>query len=161
MNDAFKIYVEQLRDGREEEILEDFSPDFMDVHDKDLIFKDLIHVEGKAYIAESTLILHLDITTFATIPCSICNEPSKQKVEILNFYHSEELNDIKSGIFLYQDLLRETILLETPLFGECQKDGCPERKKIQKYLKNTEVEGNTSPEEQGYNPFSNFEWKKD
>lgn len=161
MNDAFKIYVEQLRDGREEEIREDFPPDFIDVQDKDLRFNDLVHVRGKAYIAESTLILHLDITTFATIPCSICNEPSKQKVEILNFYHSEELRDIKSGIFVYQDLLRETILLETPCFGECQAKGCPERKKIQKYLKNTEVEGKVPSDEEGYKPFSNFEWKKD
>jgi len=161
MNDAFKIYVEQLRDGREEEIREDFSPEFIDVQDKDLVFKDPVHVEGKAYIAESTLILHLEISTFATIPCSICNEPSKQKIEISNFYHSEELSDIKSGIFIYQDLLRETILIETPSFGECQTKGCPERKKIQKYLKNTEVEGKAALEEEGYKPFSNFEWKKD
>ena len=54
-------YIDQLRDGHEEEIHEEFSPDFLGIEEKDLGFKDPVFVEGKAYLAEDSLILHFDI----------------------------------------------------------------------------------------------------
>lgn len=162
MNDAFKIYVDQLRDGHEEDIHENFPPDFIDVNEKDLSFKDPVTVEGKAYLAEDSLILHFEIETIATIACAVCNTPVKVQVSIENFYHAEPLEEIKSGIYNLQDILRETILLETPKFAECNSGKCAEREKISKYLKvpNSKETDETNPnDDEGYRPFSDLELK--
>lgn len=160
MNDAFKIYVDQLRNGHEEDIHEDLPPDFIEVNEKDLSFKDPVKVEGKAYMAEDSLILHFEITTHATISCAVCNAPVSVEIKIQNFYHAEPLEEIKGGIYNLKPLLRETILLETPQFAECNQGHCAEREKISKYLKTSkgvEVDGIKPLDDEGYRPFSDLE----
>ena len=160
MNDAFKIYVDQLRDGHEEDIHEDLPPDFIEVNEKDLSFRDPVKVEGQAYTAEDSLILHLEITTYATISCAVCNAPVSVEINIQNFYHAEPLEEIKGGIYNLQPILRETILLETPQFAECNQGQCAEREKISKYLKTSkgvEGDGIKPLDDEGYRPFSDLE----
>jgi len=159
MIDAFKIYVDQLRNGNDEEIQEEFSPAFLNVNEKELSFADPIEVNGHAYLTDDSLILNLAIKTKAMIPCSICNEPFKFDIEISNFYHVEELEEIKGAVYDFQELLRETILLETPQFAECHQGKCPDREKIKNYLKEVSEEKKSS-EEDGYQPFSDFDWNK-
>lgn len=154
MNDAFKIYVEQLRDGHIEGIKEELPPSFLDLHESDLIFEDKVDIEGEAYLAEDNLMLHLKVITFAKIPCSICNEPVKIKIALGNYYHAEPLVNIKSGIFNFQEVLREGILLETPLFVECNEGKCPQREEMKKYLKHPK---DNESEEEGYQPFADLE----
>lgn len=148
MDDTFKIYIEQLRGGEIEEISEDLSPDFLDIHEKDLVFVDPVIVEGQAYLTENDLVLHLDINTFCLVPCAICNSQVKVEIKIKGFYHAVPLEEIKSGIYNFREILRETILLEVPLSAECEQGNCPHRKEIEKYLKKTRDE-----EDEGYNPF--------
>jgi len=162
MNDAFKIYVDQLRNGHEEDIDEEFLPDFIDVNEKDLSFRDPVSVEGKAYIANDSLILHFEIATHATISCAVCNAPVSVEVNIHNFYHAEPLEEVKGGIYNLQPILRETILLDTPQFAECNQGKCAEREKISKYLKTEnskgdEVDGIKPLDDEGYKPFSDLE----
>jgi uncharacterized metal-binding protein YceD (DUF177 family) len=160
MDDAFKIYTEQLRDGHIEKINEVFSSDFIDIHERDLDFRDSVILTGEAYLADDNLILKLKIRTTATLPCVVCNEPLKKEVRIENFYHVEPLEEIKGrSCFNFKDVLREAIVLEAPAFAECL-DQCPHRREIKKYLKNPLPEKKNPPEDEGYRPFSDLKWDK-
>lgn len=154
MDDVFKIYVEQLRDGNERQIHESLSPDFLDIQDADLEFQKPIDLKGVAYLAEDELVLHWSALTEALVSCSICNEKVAVNIEVVDFYHAEPLSDIKSGIFNFKNLLRETILLEVPAFVE-HNGNCPKRKEIQKYLK----EPTPDQSDEGYHPFADLDWK--
>lgn len=159
MDDSFKIYVKQLRDGQVEKIEENFSTDFLDVHEKDLVFSDPVKVSGEAYLADNELVLHLDIQACGIIPCAICNEGVKVKIAVPDFYHAVPLNEVTTGIYNFSDILRETILLETPLFAECG-GCCPRRKDVQKYMKKNSSEGSgNAHEEEGYHPFADLDLK--
>lgn len=154
MRDAFRIYVDQLRDGKEEILKEELSPEFLEVAEPDLAFKDPVKLEGTVYRADEELILNFNVNTQATLACAICNAPVKVPITVQNFYHAEPLKDIKSGIYNFRDLLRETILLETPQFAECNGGDCPEREKIRKFFKKS------PEEEEPYRPFSDLDWDK-
>ncbi len=155
MNEAFKIYIDQLRDGHSEKILEKLDPKFLDLHEEDLSFVDSVYIKGEAYLAEKDLVLHLDIETFASIPCSICNEEVKVAINLKNFYHSTPAAEITSGIFNFKETLRENILLMTPLFAECNNGQCPERKELKKFFRDGESP-DTNSEDKGYHPFAHL-----
>lgn len=157
MEDEFKVYVEQLRDGHDKHIDERLSPDFLEINEPDLIFKEPIELKGKAYLAEQELILNWDIRTVALVPCSICNDPVSIEIEISNFYYSEPLEEIKTGIYNFKELLRETILLEVTSFAECNGGKCPNRQEMAKYLK--EPTDKAADDEEGYQPFADLDWK--
>lgn len=156
MDDAFKIYVEQLREGHEEIIREIFDPSFMDVRESDLSFHQPVELEGEAYLADRELVLHWDVKTVALMTCSVCNDPVKVPLHVQNFYHSESLAEIKTGIYSFKDLLRETLLLEVPSFVECCEGQCPKRQEYSKYLKKPSA---PLVEEEGYQPFADLDWK--
>lgn len=154
MNEAFKIYIEQLRDGHTEKIDEKIDADFLDVKEDDLSYVDPVNVQGEAYLAESDLILHFDIETLATIPCAICNEDVKVPVNLKNFYHTVPTAEVKSGVYNFKELLRENILLTTPLFAECHNGSCPERDELKKFFRKDSTDNNTKDD--GYHPFANL-----
>lgn len=155
MDERFKIYIDQLRDGEVETLSEVFSPEFLDVNEQDLKFMDPVNLQGEAYLTGDMLILHLDIETACMIPCSICNEPVKVPIKISGYYHTVPLEEIKSGIFHFQEMLREIILLNTPILAECGQGKCPQRSSLQKYLK-SESSRHTKEGDDGYRPFADL-----
>jgi uncharacterized metal-binding protein YceD (DUF177 family) len=159
MDDRFKIYIEQLRDGHIEKIAEKIPCGFLDVQEKDLSFFGDVIVEGEAYLVENTLVLHLGAQAVCLIPCTICNEPVKTPVLIEKFYANIPFDEIKGGLFNFKDVLREAILLEVPLFAECNDGHCPQRKELDKYLKPESKETKKSPEADGFKPFADFNWE--
>lgn len=158
IDESFRIYVEQLRDGQIEALTECFPADFLDVKEEALSFFDPVNIDGEAYLADDMLILHLNVSTIATMPCRICNEPVKVNVEINEFYHAEPLDEIKGSIFNFREILREAILLETPPTAECHEGKCPKRKTLQKFLKK-EGEKENKDDDEGYRPFADLELK--
>jgi uncharacterized metal-binding protein YceD (DUF177 family) len=150
LDESFKIYVDQLKKGGVEKLHEEYSPEFLDVHEKDLDFKDPISVEGEAYVAEGELILRLNISTAVWVLCSVCNEPVKVPFSIDGHYIAIPLEEIKSGIFSLVEPLREAVLLEAPAFAECG-GACPERKSVEKYLKTHHT--SKDAESMHYRPF--------
>lgn len=158
MDDLFKIYIEQLREGHEEKIHEKLDPVFLDIHEADLVFDRPVDLEGVAYLAEQELVFHWNIRTEVLVPCSMCNEPVRILIHIQNFYSSVCIREIKSGIYNFKDLLRETILLEVPPFAECCGGKCPKRQEYKKYLK--ESSSPSSDDEAGYHPFADLDWKE-
>ena len=151
MDDQFKIFVEQLRHGHVEEIEIELPCEFLDVHEKDLVYEEPIHVKGRAYLAEKELLLHFDIETEAQVPCSICNDKVTVPVMISNWLLDVPLEEIKTGVYSFKEPLRETILLETPSFAECGGN-CPQRREVKKYLK----EPSSTEESEGYHPFADL-----
>ena len=157
MDDEFKIFVEQLREGHEQEIQEQLAPDFLEIHEEELIFDQPVELTGNTYLAQNELVIHWDIHTKAKVPCAICNEMVQIPIDITDFYASEPLEEIKTGIYNFKALLRETILLEVPAFTECHGGHCPKRKEFDKYLKKTTDQA--ADEEEGYQPFADLDWK--
>lgn len=136
--DNYKIYVDQLREGKVESIDCYLPSEMMDVRDDELAFEKKIHARGEAYISDDSLILHLDLDATAVIPCSICNDPVDTPVVVKGLYHVVPFNEIKGHIFDMREAVRENILLNTPSFSECNGGTCKERQSLGKYLKSDE-----------------------
>ena len=156
MNERFKIYVEQLRDRQAEQLNESFDSTFLEICEKDLAFVDPVLMQGEAYLADDMLVLHMDISTLCTMPCRICNEAVKAKIDIKGCYHAVPLEEIKNGVYDFHEILRETILLEVPLLAECHQGKCPQRLTVGKYLKKSPVGGEEI--EEGYQPFADIDF---
>jgi len=136
MHEEFKIYVDRLRGGQNEEIDETVLPEALEIEDeKEVAFPASIHVFGEAYLAEDHLVLHLNISTKATLPCAICNEKFTVPIVLSNFYISTPLSEIPGTAFDYAPEVREAIFLQLPLYFECHEGNCPERKQLNNYLK--------------------------
>lgn len=133
-SEGFKIHVERLRHGAVEKIHEEFTPEFIDVHEEGLDFQDPVFVEGEAYIADHELILCLKVSTYAHIPCSGCNDLVKVQIQIPKLYAAEPLESIKSGTFSMESIIREAIVLEAPQFVKCGQTICLKHKELEKYF---------------------------
>ncbi len=153
MSDAYIIYIDRLNGGTIQKIDLLLSPEFFDVSEPDLNFQDSVEVSGKAYLAEEELLLHLNASTIARMPCSICNQMQPQRLSLSDFYHAEPLSSIKTGLFDIRDLLREALLLELPATVECP-GGCKEREVIKPFLRKDKPEAKDAPET--YFPFSDL-----
>lgn len=136
MDDTFKIFVHRLKDGHEEKIEERLDPHFLDIKEAELSCDDPINLKGVAQLADDLFILRMTIETQVIMPCAICNQDVHVKIFIPNLYHTESLENIKSGVFDYREVLREAILLEVPYIAECNSGDCPERASMAKYLHN-------------------------
>jgi uncharacterized metal-binding protein YceD (DUF177 family) len=157
MDDRFRVFIDQLREGNIEDIDESFSPDFLGINERDLSFTQPIHVKGQVYLAEDVLILHFDINTIATLSCAICNGPTNVEIAIKGFYHAVPLNEIKGAVYDFHEILRETILLEVPILTECNEGKCPQRQTLEKYFKKENAPG-SKEDEDGYRPFADFDF---
>ncbi len=159
MDDQFKINVEQLHDGHEKVIHESLSPSFLEIDEPELVFKKSVLLDGIACVADTELVVRFDIETEALMACRICNELVPVKIAISSFYHSEPLSEIKTGIYDFKTLLRESILVEIPTFVECHEGKCPHRKEIAKYLKPDSLQSKVAVD--GYHPFADLNWEKE
>lgn len=131
-----KIYYHSLREGDREKIDIKLPPDFMDVREKELSFADPVLIKGEVYVTEDLLVFQCCASTFATIPCAVCNEPVKIPLTVTNLYHPESVEKLKAAYVDFAPLLREDILLQIPVFAECNNGNCPERATLKKFLKN-------------------------
>lgn len=150
-----KIYIDRLKGGHPLKIEETLSPEFLDVHEEELAFEEPVHVKGEAYLAEDHLVMHLAIKTSAILPCAICNDAVVSPIGVKDVYLTEPLSEIKTAIFDLTDLVRETILLQIPLFVECKGGKCPERDNIKRFLKPEEK--SSASEEINHFPFADLQ----
>lgn len=138
--ETLKIYIDRLKRGQTLKIDERLSPDFLDIDEEDLLFEDSVHLKGETYLANEHLIVHLNVETQACLPCSICNDLVHIPIVIKNIYLSQPLAEIKGAIFDMTNEIRESILLQIPLFTECHNGKCPERENLKQFLKPTPKE---------------------
>lgn len=130
-----KIYVDRLKGGNTCKINETLPSDFLEVDEEELLFDDPIEIRGEAYIVDEHLVIQLCIETAAYLPCSVCNDAVQTSIRVKNLYLTKPLNEIKGAIFDLAEEIRESILLQVPLFIECNNGKCPERENIKKFLK--------------------------
>lgn len=152
--EQLKIYIDRLKGGHPLKIEECLSPDFLDIHEEELHFKEPVHIQGEAYLADDHLVMHLSIETEALLPCSICNDAVRTPIVAKNIYLTEPLSDIKTAIFDLTDHVRESILIQVPLFAECNGGKCPDRDNIKKFLKPEEKSSKSG--EVSYFPFADL-----
>lgn len=150
MNEQLKIYVDRLKDGHVEKINEKLLPNFIGIEDENLLFIDPVDINGEAYLADDRLVVHLNLLTYARSPCIVCNREVAIKLAVANYYHTEEIKNIKGAVFDLSDLLREMILLEVPQFVECRDGKCPERKQLEPFLKKSD---SIKEDQREYHPF--------
>ncbi len=136
MDELLVIYVDRLSDGQREQLAGTCSPHFIDTHDKDLEFQNSVSFGGEAYVCDERLLIHLHtVKTIAMVTCIMCLSSSPIPVMVSDLYISRELSEIPSGKYYFGEELREHILLETPDYAECNGGCCPQRKGMEKYLK--------------------------
>lgn len=138
MQEVFYIYIDRLSEGGVETIDEKVDPAFLDVTDGNLFFPEPITFQGSAYLAENHLILTLNLSTRYQTFCKICNDLILLPFSLKGLYITEEVSNIPSKIFDLQEPLRDAILLEIPLYSECE-GGCPMRKDLKNYFKQESV----------------------
>ncbi len=135
MDPNFIIHVDRLRkNGKTLSIEAEVSSDFLDLPEEELHFLPDVHLSGEAYLAEEKLVLHLDAEASAVMACSVCNGETSIDIRVCNFYHVEELKNVKGACYDFSKVLREEILLAVPRFVECNNGNCPERALMTSYL---------------------------
>ena len=139
MESPLKIFTEQLRAGKREEIEHVLSSDLLGIQESDLVFHSPIYLKGEAYATDEHLILQLSAHTEVKMPCSICNEMIFVPLKTEEIYHTILFTDLKSTIFDFTDLVREEIVILIPQFIECQEGKCPDRTFVSKFMKNKAV----------------------
>jgi len=152
--EQFKIYVNRLKNEQEHHHDERVAPDFLGVQEESLSFQENVHIAGSTYLADDHLITHLDIDAAALIPCSICNEVVRVPITIKNLYLSKPLAEIKGAVYDLLDDIRESILLQTPQFAECNNGQCPNRPYVQQFLDKKSKEKKAPAPDSVHFPFS-------
>lgn len=132
---SFEILIDRLRNGVTQKIDGAFEPDFLGIQEDELQFPKKIQVSGETYLAEDHLVLRLKASTSAKMPCNVCNRMIEIELKIENFYHTEPLEEIRSGVFNYNEALREALLIELPQYVECNGGKCKERASIAPYMR--------------------------
>jgi uncharacterized metal-binding protein YceD (DUF177 family) len=160
MSEQFKIFVDRLKEGHVEKIREVAPPDFLDVHEQELSFPESVSVVGDAYLVDDHVVLHLEIKTVVSLPCSVCNRATLVPIHLKNSYETQPLDEIPTSIFHYTEKLRTALLLQIPAYAECNEGKCPERVSISKYLKSTEQTPSTkASSDPTYFPFAHLDKK--
>jgi uncharacterized metal-binding protein YceD (DUF177 family) len=134
MSDPFIIILDRLNGGVVQKIDAILPSDFFDISEADLFFNDPVKVSGEAYVTDEDLVLHLNASTFAQMPCSVCNQRVSLPLSIKGYYHTEPLNEITGPFFDFRNSLREALLIELPKVVEC-KGRCPERESLAPFLR--------------------------
>jgi uncharacterized metal-binding protein YceD (DUF177 family) len=150
MEEQFKVYVERLRHGKMEEFDFSIAPDFLEIKEEELVFKDPVSVNGEAYLAENELVINVHVKTNFWMNCQICNEPTQNEIEA-DVYNVLPPEEFTTGIYDMAPLIREELLLMLPQFVECHDGQCPSRKDFAPFLKKEEEE-----EDEGYQPFKDL-----
>ncbi len=118
MQEAFKIWIDRLGEGKVQKIEESFDPSFLE-------------------IAENHLVIRLKASTKVTVPCVICNEMIDAELNVENFYHTEAVSEIRDALFDLSAPLREALLIELPSYFECEGGNCSQRQTLEPYLRST------------------------
>ena len=144
------IYIDRLSEGQEQELQESLDPIFMGIFEDELSFEDPIELEGKAYLTDDHLLIEMNVSTCAKMPCTICNELTSIPVIINHSYLTIPLQEIKGAIYNCADTIRESLLLELPSFAECEGT-CKKREVIKTFLNKEQTD------DSNHFPFSGLE----
>ncbi|OGN59677.1 MAG: hypothetical protein A3F40_01105 [Chlamydiae bacterium RIFCSPHIGHO2_12_FULL_27_8] len=134
MKQVFKIYIDQIHDGKTLSFDKYLSKEDFEIEDEEnLIFEKPFHLKLKAYLADDLIIINYDVNFYVKIHCSICNELTEIEHDLKNQYFTKEVSSI-SLCFNPLEEIKSSCLIEIPPYVEC-KNNCPSREDIKKYFK--------------------------
>jgi len=131
---TFKILIDRLKGGQTLKLEEMADPAFLGPDEPELRFKTPVSVKGEVYLTDDHLIIHLKTDTKVTMPCAVCNTMIDIDLKVDNFYHTEPIEEVRSAVYDYSEVLREALLIELPRTVECGGK-CPDRVMIAPYLR--------------------------
>lgn len=147
-----RLFIDRIRAQEREHVDVTLDPDFMDIHEDELVFSDLVKVEGDVYLAGEEVVISLHAQTVMRMPCSICNAPVAQSLEC-GWTTVEPVTSFRHGVVDLREMVRENLLLEVPLIIECEAGKCPTRAEIATYLRQKQQ----GEDETGYHPFAGLQ----
>jgi uncharacterized metal-binding protein YceD (DUF177 family) len=134
MQKDLRVELALLQEDHVQKIQGSFDPSCLEVREPDLSFLDPIEVNGEVSLSDGHVVVHLNASTKAHMPCAICNEMTPCVVRTVDFRYAEPLEAIAGPHLDVNLLLREALLLELPKILECNQGKCPERAAIAAYL---------------------------
>lgn len=134
-NDIFSIYIDRLRDGKEEELHVTTSSQEIGVTIEDDTRILDVECSGTAYLSSDYLILSLAISYAFNATCRKCNELSKEKRELPMQSYTLLLESIRGSVYNYNSVIREAILLDIPEYTECREENLAQCNEILAYIK--------------------------
>lgn len=153
MSGVFRIDIATLSEDESYTFNERVSSDFLEINDNELKFENQFPISGKAYLANDHLIIHVQASVKAYMPCSICNDEASFVINLNHHYLTKPISELEHNYFDFSDEFRQAILLEAPSFIECEDGACPKRKELKEFYKKTKPK----TEEETYFPFENLE----
>lgn len=138
MIEEFKIYTDRLKGGDVQKVEGDFPPEVLEINEEQLKFLEPISIDAEAYTTDDHLVINLSASTFASIPCSICNEWTKTPVSCEHAYITVPLEEVRGAVYDFAEALREGFLIEVPHATECNGGNCPSRKTLERFFRSKE-----------------------
>lgn len=133
MTDTFKIFLDRLTEGNEQDLDDVIPSDLIFANEHELKFGKDTTIKGKAYLASDHLVIDIYAKVEVKMPCIICSKWVPFVLEMEKQTHTIPIEDVKNKIYNYQDLIKESILLQIPQTIECASS-CPERPSIAQFL---------------------------
>lgn len=141
------LLLSNLSNGQIETLNEIITPSVLPSHIKAL---SPLTLTGTAYLTDSDLIIHYSLSLKLTVPCPICGRFTPFALSLNDLYITKPLINIPNYRYNYFPHIEEEILLNAPSSKECEKGGCPQRRDLSPYLKETDKKSR-------YFPFSSLE----
>ena len=141
MTETFKIFLDRLYDGKEQNLQDSIPKELLFVDEEELKFEGPVEITGKAYLAYDHLVIRINAKALVNLPCVICTQPVSFFLKVVDRTYSIPVEEISGKIFFFKDLLKEELLLEVPQRKECN-DLCKERENIAPFLKKDEQKDN-------------------
>lgn len=134
MKPQLPLFIDRLTEGRTEVIQESIDPALLEISDDEINCTEQVIVSGEAYLAEDFLVISLTIKTRCALVCRFCNEVFSYPIAITSKLEEVGLEEIRGACFDLLPLIRELILLELPLYPQCDGASCKNRSRIEPYL---------------------------
>lgn len=154
--DNLNVYVDRLKNGERHCFNEALDPAFLDLPGDELSFVEKVLLKGEAYFVDNHLVIHLNISAPATLPCSICNDPARIEIAMKNLCLTIPSEEIKGAVYNIASTIRESILLQAPLYAECNGGTCPERTAIKSFLTTEARKAPTADKDVVHFPFADL-----
>jgi uncharacterized metal-binding protein YceD (DUF177 family) len=132
--DQLAIYTDRLHGGATLKLAANFAPNELSVDDADVKILRPIDVHGQAYLADSHVIVQLDIATTVSKPCRVCNEDVAMDLDLKEVYWMLPIDEIQGTKIDGVEIVRELLLSEIPPFFECGGGSCPRRPEMERFI---------------------------
>lgn len=145
-----KFYLVDLQDGQKRSFDHMVDPEFLDINEADVRFREPFRVAGCVYQTDGMLLVEFSAEPRVELRCRVCNEWAPTPLKVVRAVLAVEMEELDqaSGMVNLCPWIREAIVVEIPSYGECE-GGCSLREQLGHYFHNTDAPS-------GHQPFANL-----